>query len=218
MKHLKLFEDNSLPVKMTKVDFTGGDDGGIALYINDILVKDGDYYHDKIDTYIKGFVDGARWCGLNVIFETVYCTNEEWIEEVSQLGNPAPKNLSDIYKSPKAQQTNELFGINGVLRSIKYEDELEGKEIKILLTTNQISDLQYSDRKEGKKFIKSYTFKIDSHKSGIEYDTIKIEMLNWLHPVVTPGGTDYLLYHNDKLLKCSLPLCKHIWNKAHQLY
>lgn len=42
------------------VRFNPEGDGVTALYMNDKLYTHGDYYHNKIDTWIDGFIDGIK--------------------------------------------------------------------------------------------------------------------------------------------------------------
>ena len=69
MKYLKVFESQSLVIY--KVDFKGGGDGVDALYINGMLHKYGDYYHDKIGEWIEGFLGGIKYAGINYTFISV---------------------------------------------------------------------------------------------------------------------------------------------------
>jgi hypothetical protein len=77
-----------------KVDFKGGGDGVDALYINGMLHKYGDYYHDKIGEWIEGFLGGIKYAGINYTFKTIQC-KPELVEEVSENGGVPPKSLSD---------------------------------------------------------------------------------------------------------------------------
>lgn len=107
MKHLKLFENSSDVVKITKVDFTGGNDGVYACYIDGILEFYGDYYHDKIEDKIKGFILGLEWFKKNYVYplkieiEEFSCNNAQMIEDISEMGNTPPKNLKDVYEAPQ---------------------------------------------------------------------------------------------------------------------
>jgi len=102
MKHLKLFENSSDVVKVVIVDFTGGGDGVHACYVDGILELYGDYYHDKIQDTINGFVIGLKWFKKNYVYpinievERFTCNNEQMIEDISEYGNTPPKNLKDV--------------------------------------------------------------------------------------------------------------------------
>jgi len=95
MKHIKTFENTSTPI-ITKVDFTGGGDGVYAIYIDGSLHKYGDYYHDKIEDWIQGFIDGVKWSGVNIVFNSVKCSDSEMISDISEMANVPPKYLSDV--------------------------------------------------------------------------------------------------------------------------
>ncbi len=92
--------ENHKPVnrtyKFTTVDFTGGSDGVYALYIDGKLFKYGDYYHDKIEIWIKSFIEGVKWTGALVEEENITCTDKEMIEDISEIANIPPHNLSDV--------------------------------------------------------------------------------------------------------------------------
>lgn len=102
MKYLKLFENKSDLVKVTTVDFTGGGDGVYACYIDGELEFYGDYYHDKIEDKISGFILGLKWIKENYVYplkveeEKITCTDPQMIESISELANIPPKKLSDV--------------------------------------------------------------------------------------------------------------------------
>ena len=112
---------------------------------------------------------------------------------------------------------NELFGINNTIRLFRNEDEIEAREIQKLLSIKKYKDLTYKEKKNKEKFIKSYSFKIDSHRSFVDYEKIRVEFLNWLHPIYTPGMTDFNVYYNDVRLKCSRKIAQSIYNLAKKL-
>lgn len=107
MNHLKLFESTSDVVKVTNVDFTGGGDGVHACYVDGILEFYGDYYHDKIQDTIRGFIRGLKWIKKNYVYpltievEDYTCENAQMIEDISEMGNTPPKNLKDVYEAPQ---------------------------------------------------------------------------------------------------------------------
>lgn len=109
---------------------------------------------------------------------------------------------------------NELFAI----RMLRNEGEIEADEIKILLLEKKYSDLKYSDRKIKGEFIKSYIFNIESHRSSIDHETIRVEFSNWSHPIYTPGTSDFNLYYNDVRLKCSRKIARDIYHIAKKLF
>lgn len=102
MKYLKLFESKQNVVKVVVIDFTGGADGVTALYTDGLLEFYGDYYHDKIDDKIAGFILGLKWVKENFVYPLVveeqklFCTDSNLVEQISDFGNTPPKNLSDL--------------------------------------------------------------------------------------------------------------------------
>ncbi len=88
-------ESNINSYKFTTVDFTGGGDGVYALYINDKLYRYGDYYHDKIEIWIKSFIEGAIWAGLSIKHEEIICKDSDLNRDISENGNFPPENLED---------------------------------------------------------------------------------------------------------------------------
>lgn len=98
MKYLKYINESSSSLKLTWVDFTGGGDGIYALYINSILHKYGDYYHDKIEEWFGGFKDGLEYLNINFEYESIKLPNDNrWIEETWDLGGVPPKNIDDLW-------------------------------------------------------------------------------------------------------------------------
>lgn len=67
-------------IKAVIVDF--GDDRIKALYLDGKLQMQGDYYHDKIDETIVGFIDGAMWCGRKFDIEKFVLPWENGQEEI----------------------------------------------------------------------------------------------------------------------------------------
>ena len=47
-------------MKIDIVDFSGGGEVSTALYVNGEYLFGGDYYHDKIDDYVEGFLAGVK--------------------------------------------------------------------------------------------------------------------------------------------------------------
>jgi len=211
MKWVKSFENIDLgkgwPVEMVSVDFTGGDDGVYALYINDELHFYGDYYHDKIEIKIKSFVQGAKWSGKNIHFYEFAVQDRELIDEVSTHGNTPPKNLNSFYK------VNELFGIGNIIRKHKYSGEMDASEVYYSLskTPKEFHSFEYSDRVDGKNLIKSYAFKN-------KLDSIKVEMICYIPGIITPGTTEFDLYINDIKLECSRRTSSGIYNMVKRLF
>lgn len=67
-----------------------------ALYINGTLEFCGDYYHDKIQDKIEGFIEGAKWAGTRIETAKIECTNREMNEKVCDGEISPPKNLQEI--------------------------------------------------------------------------------------------------------------------------
>jgi len=86
-------------MKTTVVDFSGGGDGITALYLDGKLHKYGDYYHDKIDENIDGFLDGVQYVlgEDNMSRENIQL---DWkhplVKDTWENGNPPPSKLKDI--------------------------------------------------------------------------------------------------------------------------
>lgn len=95
---IKKFDHLNELINMTKVDFTGGDDGAIALYINGELYFYGDEYHDKISVKIKSFIEGVKWSGVDIEYYDYYCEDEDINYKVSEMADTPPKKLSSIIK------------------------------------------------------------------------------------------------------------------------
>ena len=96
MKHLKTFEAKGTHI-FTVVKFESGE-SVTALYIDDNLFKYGDYYHNKIDNWINGFIDGVRWSGVNIEEREYYCDDPELNETICEYGGSPPKILSSFIK------------------------------------------------------------------------------------------------------------------------
>lgn len=94
MKHLKTYESIGKHT-FTIVHFPDGE-GAHAIYVDDVLEKYGDYYHNKIEEYIEGFLDGAKWSGI--IFERteITCNDSELNYKICDLAESPPKYLSQI--------------------------------------------------------------------------------------------------------------------------
>jgi hypothetical protein len=93
------FESLCEYMKIVKVDMTGGGDGVYALYIDDKLVIYGDYYHNKINEYIDGFLAGLKYGKVKSTFKKIRLEDDnEWIKEVSEDGGIPPKKFEDLFK------------------------------------------------------------------------------------------------------------------------
>ena len=96
MKHLKTFESLGNHT-FTIVNFPQGE-GVHAIYIDGVLEKYGDYYHDKIQNWIQGFLDGTRWAGIEFEERKITCKDPELNEKICELGGIPPKHVSSISK------------------------------------------------------------------------------------------------------------------------
>jgi hypothetical protein len=87
-------------MKLITVDFSGGGEGITALYIDGVLYKYGDYYHDKISDWIRGFIEGVKYgCNEEVEEELIGLDPENpWLEETWELAGLPPKKFEDLYK------------------------------------------------------------------------------------------------------------------------
>lgn len=86
-------------IKVTIVDFSGGGDGITALYIGNELETYGDYYHNKIDEWIDGFISGLQHLlGDDNVEQDFIRLHEDHplVYDTSELGEGAPDKLSDI--------------------------------------------------------------------------------------------------------------------------
>lgn len=77
-------------------------DGLTALYDNDYLVTVGDYYHDKINSYIDGFFFGMGYNDIKYVREDIYISEDEY--DVI-YGPEIPNRLSVLKKSYKWSKT-----------------------------------------------------------------------------------------------------------------
>lgn len=83
-------------IEIIKVDFSGGYDGVTAIYVDGKLHRSGDYYHDKIEDWFDGFVNGLQFAGLKVGAKN--CCAQDWnvIRSVSEDGDTPPAELKDV--------------------------------------------------------------------------------------------------------------------------
>lgn len=215
MKHLKLFESNNNEVKVSIVTFPGGDGEVKACYVDGQLEFYGDYYHDKIDEKVEGFILGLKYIKKSYIYNLVVevekldCSDHDMNERISELGDVPPKELNQV----TFEVNEELLGIGKTIRRFRYEHEIDAEELEYLIDKNKIFDLKYSEKKVKEEFIKIFSFKIDSHRSYVDFEEVRVEFSNWLHPIKTPGLTDYNIYYNDKMMNVSRRKAKEIYNK-----
>lgn len=96
MKHLKTFEAKGAHI-FTVVSFPEGE-GVTAIYIDDVLFKYGDYYHDKTDEWILGFIEGVKWAGISLEERKYTCKDTELNDKICDLGGSPPNHLSEVIK------------------------------------------------------------------------------------------------------------------------
>lgn len=63
-------------MKITIVKINPEGDGVTAMYINGEQFTSGDYYHNKIDTWIQGFLEGLDYATAEYTLEKLYVTDE----------------------------------------------------------------------------------------------------------------------------------------------
>jgi len=81
----------------------GGGDGITALYIDGKLYAYGDYYHDKIDDFIRGFVDGLSYAKIEFDYKLIQLEHDnKWVEDVSRKGiTSPPENYLELFPEVK---------------------------------------------------------------------------------------------------------------------
>ncbi len=80
--------------KVNVVSFNPEGDGVTALYINGKYHSHGDYYHDKIDHWINGFIAGLTHAGVSVERMEDSIPGDK-SEAIWQDANEPPKNWPD---------------------------------------------------------------------------------------------------------------------------
>lgn len=79
-------------------------DGMTALYLDGELFRTGDYYHDKIDDWIEGFIAGLEYGEVPVKQKRSYVLeSSRWIEDLlceppSHIDDYPPASLSETYE------------------------------------------------------------------------------------------------------------------------
>jgi hypothetical protein len=97
MNHIKKFESmRQGKIDITKVDFSGGGDGVYALYIDGKIHTYGDEYHNDINAWIRGFIDGLEWIGADIDYKTLYCKDNDIIYNIVDMAEEPPSQLSDL--------------------------------------------------------------------------------------------------------------------------
>ena len=80
------------------VSFCDGGEEVTALYVDGNLYVYGDYYHDKIDSWIEGFLGGLRHAGTSVREKGWNVSSSGFVIDVCENGNTPPglfENLKD---------------------------------------------------------------------------------------------------------------------------
>ena len=86
-------ESTIRPLNIIKVDFDSGEYVS-ALYIDGELWHYGDYYHDKIDDWIKGFLNGLKFAKISFQLSDKVVTGD-LAQSVVDNGNIPPKKYED---------------------------------------------------------------------------------------------------------------------------
>lgn len=85
--------------KIVSVDFQMGGDGMTALYLDGKKIKDGDYYHDKIEQFIEGYVFALKTMGIEHSFKKMIAVEENKIAwGVYEDGDSIPDELQNFDK------------------------------------------------------------------------------------------------------------------------
>ncbi len=78
------------------------DDCSTYVYIDGKYYKHGDWYHDKIDDFMKGFCDAMSYLGMtHELNRHFFNLKEEDEAEILFYENKQPKDLKDILKYKK---------------------------------------------------------------------------------------------------------------------
>lgn len=69
-----------------------------AMYINGKLRYEGDYYHDKIEVWIEGYLEALSdyTDGFEICYKHI--TNYETVVKYCEQGKPLPKTLTKLEK------------------------------------------------------------------------------------------------------------------------
>lgn len=93
-------------MKFTVVKFNYEGDGVTALYIDGKLHTHGDYYHNKIDEWIDGFLAGIKHLNWPMQQETHYIPGEK-CEPIWENGESPPEQWPDARKKYFKHRRNE---------------------------------------------------------------------------------------------------------------
>lgn len=85
--------------KIDIVYFNPEGDGVTAIYIDGELYKWGDYYHDKIDDWCRGFLDALIFADINFTSTTTnisYEDNHDLVEDIVESGGSPPELFKEL--------------------------------------------------------------------------------------------------------------------------
>lgn len=85
-----------MKIDIVKINPEG--DGVTALYINDALWTYGDYYHDKIDDWIQGFLEGLDYATAEYNLHKWEISGDSQIGIDIYEGGSAPPGLLEEYQ------------------------------------------------------------------------------------------------------------------------
>lgn len=84
-------------MNITIVEFAPETDSVIASYIDGTLYEWGDCYHDKIDKWLDGFINGLKHAQCDFILERLVLSDEHpMVEEIVNLGYAPPVRLTAL--------------------------------------------------------------------------------------------------------------------------
>jgi hypothetical protein len=85
--------------KFTVVDFNMHGDGVTALYKDGKKIKEGDYYHDKIEEFINGFKFALDILNIPHKFEKIIAIEENEVAwNIYEYGHEIPLELQEFNK------------------------------------------------------------------------------------------------------------------------
>lgn len=87
-------------MKIVIVHINPAGDGVTAMYIDGKLRIEGDYYHDKIDHWIDGYLEGLTEGMNDEVPEIAHVniTDDKQITKYCESGSPLPKFLTKLEK------------------------------------------------------------------------------------------------------------------------
>lgn len=93
----------SVEMSLTVVKFDPDGDGVTALYIGDNLNTYGDYYHDKVDDWVEGFLEGVRYCWTGVVVERYDVAVDCPVSREVCGGDSPPLRLADLKRRARTK-------------------------------------------------------------------------------------------------------------------